>query len=43
MYLVAHYKLTKQIKKQSTAFFEGLPEIIDPKWLRYALSSLLLS
>ena len=43
MYLVAHYKLTKQIKKQSTAFFEGLSEIIDPKWLRYALSSLLLS
>ncbi|EJF56635.1 HECT-domain-containing protein [Dichomitus squalens LYAD-421 SS1] len=34
MYLVAHYKLTKQIKKQSTAFFEGLSEIIDPKWLR---------
>ena len=43
MYLVAHYKLTKQIKKQSTAFFEGLSEIIDPKWLRYALSSLLFS
>ena len=43
MYLVAHYKLTKQIKKQSTAFFEGLSEIIDPKWLRYVLSSLLFS
>lgn len=36
MYLVAHYRLTKQIKKQSAAFFEGLSEIIDPKWLRYA-------
>ncbi|RPD62864.1 HECT-domain-containing protein [Lentinus tigrinus ALCF2SS1-7] len=34
IYLVAHYRLTKQIKKQSTAFFEGLSEIIDPKWLR---------
>ncbi|PIL22973.1 transporter [Ganoderma sinense ZZ0214-1] len=34
MYLVAHYRLTRQIKKQSAAFFEGLSEIIDPKWLR---------
>ncbi|KAI0771097.1 HECT-domain-containing protein [Trametes elegans] len=34
IYLVAHYRLTKQIKKQSAAFFEGLSEIIDPKWLR---------
>ncbi|OSD07632.1 HECT-domain-containing protein [Trametes coccinea BRFM310] len=34
IYLVAHYRLTKQIKKQSNAFFEGLSEIIDPKWLR---------
>ncbi|KAI8978888.1 HECT-domain-containing protein [Trametes punicea] len=34
IYLVAHYRLTKQIKKQSSAFFEGLSEIIDPKWLR---------
>lgn len=34
IYLVAHHRLTKQIKKQSTAFFEGLSEIIDPKWLR---------
>lgn len=43
MYLVAHYKLTKQIKKQSTAFFEGLSEIIDPKWLRCASSIFLVS
>lgn len=34
IYLVAHFRLTKQIKKQSAAFFEGLSEIIDPKWLR---------
>ncbi len=34
IYLVAHHRLTKQIKKQSAAFFEGLSEIIDPKWLR---------
>ncbi|KAH9890126.1 HECT-domain-containing protein [Cubamyces lactineus] len=34
IYLVAHYRLTKQIKKQSAAFFDGLSEIIDPKWLR---------
>ncbi|KAI0260666.1 HECT-domain-containing protein [Gloeopeniophorella convolvens] len=31
---VSHYRLTKQIKKQSDAFFEGLSDIIDPKWLR---------
>ncbi|KAH9925375.1 HECT-domain-containing protein [Epithele typhae] len=34
IYLIAHYRLTKQIKRQSDAFFEGLSEIIDPKWLR---------
>ncbi|KAI0669125.1 HECT-domain-containing protein [Trametes maxima] len=34
IYLVAHYRLTKQIKKQSSAFFEGLSEVIEPKWLR---------
>ncbi|KAI6044738.1 HECT-domain-containing protein [Pisolithus marmoratus] len=32
--LVSHYRLTKQIKLQSEAFFEGLSEMIDPKWLR---------
>ncbi|KAF5367884.1 hypothetical protein D9615_010487 [Tricholomella constricta] len=31
---VAHYRLTKQIKLQSEAFFEGLSEMIDPKWIR---------
>lgn len=34
IYLVSHYKLNKQIKKQTDAFFEGLSEMIDPKWLR---------
>ncbi|PPQ97471.1 hypothetical protein CVT26_002819, partial [Gymnopilus dilepis] len=34
IYLVSHYRLTKQIKLQSEAFFEGLSEMIDPKWLR---------
>ncbi|KAH8980602.1 HECT-domain-containing protein [Lactarius hatsudake] len=32
---VSHYRLTKQIKQQSDAFFEGLSDMIDPKWLRY--------
>ncbi|KAI9447283.1 hypothetical protein BJY52DRAFT_1428505 [Lactarius psammicola] len=31
---VSHYRLTKQIKQQSDAFFEGLSNMIDPKWLR---------
>lgn len=34
IYLVSYYRLTRQIKKQSDAFFEGLSEIINPKWLR---------
>ncbi|KAF5340438.1 hypothetical protein D9758_013567 [Tetrapyrgos nigripes] len=34
IYLVSHFKLSKQIKLQSEAFFEGLSEMIDPKWLR---------
>ena len=34
IYLVSHYHLTKQIKKQSEAFFEGLSEMIKPRWLR---------
>jgi ubiquitin-protein ligase E3 C len=34
IYLMSNYKLNRQIKKQSDAFFEGLSEIIDPKWLR---------
>ena len=32
---VSHYRLTRQIKEQSSAFFEGLSDVIDPKWLRY--------
>lgn len=34
IYLVSHYRLTRQIRQQSEAFFEGLSEIVDPKWLR---------
>jgi ubiquitin-protein ligase E3 C len=34
IHLVSHYRLTRQIKLQSEAFFEGLSEMIDPKWLR---------
>ncbi|TDL28807.1 HECT-domain-containing protein [Rickenella mellea] len=34
IYLVSHYRLTKQIRPQSEAFFQGLSEMIDPKWLR---------
>jgi HECT-domain (ubiquitin-transferase) len=32
---VSYYRLTKQIKRQSDAFFQGLSSMIDPKWLRY--------
>ncbi|EAU81738.2 ubiquitin protein ligase [Coprinopsis cinerea okayama7 len=32
--LVSHYRLKKQIKKQSDAFFDGLSDMIDPRWLR---------
>ena len=35
IYLVSLYKLSRQIRKQSDAFFDGLSEMIDPKWLRY--------
>jgi ubiquitin-protein ligase E3 C len=35
IYLVSHYRLSKQIKQQSDAFFEGLSEIIDHKWLKF--------
>ncbi|KAJ6620089.1 HECT-domain-containing protein [Mycena sp. CBHHK59/15] len=34
IYLISHYRLSKQIKLQSEAFFEGLSEMIDPKWLK---------
>lgn len=32
--LMSHYRLTKQICLQSDAFFEGLSELIDAKWIR---------
>jgi len=32
--LVSHYRLSKQIKSQSEAFFEGLSDMIDTQWLR---------
>lgn len=35
IYFVSHYRLSKQIKLQSEAFYEGLSETIDRKWLRY--------
>ncbi|KAG8876937.1 hypothetical protein FRB97_003808 [Tulasnella sp. 331] len=34
IYLVSNYKLNAQIRLQSDAFFDGLSDIIDPKWLR---------
>ncbi|PCH39963.1 HECT-domain-containing protein [Wolfiporia cocos MD-104 SS10] len=34
IYLVSHYRLNKQIRRQSEAFFDGLSTMIDPKWLR---------
>lgn len=40
IYSMSHYRLSKQIKLQSEAFFEGLSEMIDPKWIRYGSSSL---
>lgn len=32
--LVCRYKLDRQFREQSRAFFSGLSDIIDPKWLR---------
>ncbi|KAF6750084.1 ubiquitin protein ligase [Ephemerocybe angulata] len=32
--LVSHYRLSRQIRKQSEAFFEGLKEMIEVRWLR---------
>ncbi|PWN54082.1 HECT-domain-containing protein [Violaceomyces palustris] len=34
IYLVSHYRLSAQISKQCDAFFRGLSEMIDPRWLR---------
>lgn len=39
IYLISHYRLTKQIKKQSEAFFEGLSDMIKPRWLRCVIIS----
>jgi hypothetical protein len=36
MYSMSHYRLSKQIKfKLQSEAFEGLSEMIDPKWIRY--------
>jgi ubiquitin-protein ligase E3 C len=32
--LVAHFRLTSQIRRQAHAFFDGLAEVVDPRWLR---------
>ncbi|KAI8913516.1 HECT-domain-containing protein [Gorgonomyces haynaldii] len=34
IYLVAHYKLNLRLQKQVRAFFSGLIDLIDPKWLK---------
>lgn len=34
IYRMSHYRLTKQIRKQTEAFFDGLSDVIDQKWLR---------
>ncbi|KAF9109506.1 hypothetical protein BGX27_007547 [Mortierella sp. AM989] len=33
IYLMAHYRLNTQIDPQCRAFFHGLSDLIDPKWL----------
>ncbi|KAF9162979.1 hypothetical protein DFQ26_003070 [Actinomortierella ambigua] len=33
IYLMAHYRLNYQIEAQCRAFFRGLKDLIDPKWL----------
>ncbi|KAF9044018.1 hypothetical protein BJ165DRAFT_1479003 [Panaeolus papilionaceus] len=32
--LISHFRLSRQIKKQSEAFFEGLGEMIEGRWLK---------
>ncbi|KAJ7699585.1 hypothetical protein B0H17DRAFT_1048964 [Mycena rosella] len=34
IYLMSHFRLSRQIKPQSEAFFQGLSEIINPRWLK---------
>ncbi|KFH64448.1 hypothetical protein MVEG_09184 [Podila verticillata NRRL 6337] len=33
IYMTAHYRLNTQINRQCKAFFRGLSDLIDPKWL----------
>ncbi|KAG0024830.1 hypothetical protein BGZ82_010341 [Podila clonocystis] len=33
IYMTAHYRLNTQIYRQCKAFFQGLSDLIDPKWL----------
>ncbi|KAG0011117.1 hypothetical protein BGZ80_000937 [Entomortierella chlamydospora] len=33
IYLMAHYRLNTQIDQQCRAFFHGLSDLIDPRWL----------
>lgn len=32
--MMAHYRLNRQIDRQCKAFFRGLSDLIDEKWLR---------
>ncbi|CAB5374017.1 unnamed protein product [Rhizophagus irregularis] len=34
IYMMAHYRLNRQIDRQCKAFFRGLSDLIDEKWLR---------
>lgn len=34
IYLVSNYKLNVQLHRQCTAFFKGLVDLINPRWLR---------
>lgn len=34
IYRMSHYRLSTQIARQSQAFFSGLSEMVDPRWLR---------
>ncbi|GES88691.1 HECT-domain-containing protein [Rhizophagus clarus] len=34
IYMMAHYRLNRQIDRQCKAFFRGLSNLIDEKWLR---------
>ncbi|KAK7041620.1 ubiquitin-protein ligase (E3) [Paramarasmius palmivorus] len=34
IYLVSHFKLRKEIKKQSEAFFDGLEGMVEGRWVR---------